>query len=541
MTTQYTPILQLALPVTGELNGTWGDVVNNNITSMVEEAIAGLATISTWTTNAHTLTTADGTTDEARCAMLVLQTGAGGTALTGAGELICQDETKLYVVKNDAAYAVTVKTSAGSGVTISAGNTAFVFCDGTDVNPCVTQIIDGHVTGNLTVDGNATVYGNTTLGNATSDTITANARIASDLNPSADNTYDLGTSGNSWRNLYIDGTATIATLNVTTIDTTNLEVTNIKAKDGTASATIADATGVMTIGSSVLTTTDINGGTIDATTIGGATPAEGTFTTVAATTGNITTVNATTVDTTNIEVTNLKAKDGTAAGSIADSTGVVTLASSVLTTTDINGGTIDNTTIGGTTPAVGTFTTANATTVDTTNIEVTNVKAKDGTAGMVIADSTGDVSFSSTGALTVSKGTTGQQPGSPTTGMMRYNSTTNQFEGYSGASPAWKSIGGSALSNDTSTASNLYPVFAAATSGTAENLYTSNAKYLYKPSTGELQSAEVVATNGIFVNSQTVSANYTITVGSSAMSAGPVAVAGGVTVTVSSGSRWVVQ
>jgi hypothetical protein len=54
-----------------------------------------------------------------------------------------------------------------------------------------------------------------------------------------------------------------------------------------------------------------------------------------------------TVDTTNIEVTNLKAKDGTAAGSIADSTGVVTLASSVLTTTDINGGTIDGVTIGG--------------------------------------------------------------------------------------------------------------------------------------------------------------------------------------------------
>jgi hypothetical protein len=47
-----------------------------------------------------------------------------------------------------------------------------------------------------------------------------------------------------------------------------------------------------------------------------------------------------------LEVTNLKAKDGTAAGSIADTTGVVTLASSVLATSaDINGGTIDGTTI----------------------------------------------------------------------------------------------------------------------------------------------------------------------------------------------------
>jgi hypothetical protein len=153
---------------------------------------------------------------------------------------------------------------------------------------------------------------------------------------------------------------------------------------------------------------------------------------------------------------------------------------------------------------------------------------------------TTDSTFSSTGALTISKGTTAQQPGSPVVGMMRYNTTTNQFEGYSGSSPAWKSIGGSALSNDTTTATNLYPVFAAATSGTAENLYTGNAKLLYKPSTGELQSSEMVAGNGIFVNSQTVSADYTVPSGSNAMSAGPVTVNSGITVTVSSGSVWTV-
>jgi hypothetical protein len=70
-------------------------------------------------------------------------------------------------------------------------------------------------------------------------------------------------------------------------------------------------------------------------------------------------LNATTADLTNIEVTNIKAKDGTSAGSIADSTGVVTLASSVLTTTDINGGTIDGTAIGGSTADAGSFTTLN--------------------------------------------------------------------------------------------------------------------------------------------------------------------------------------
>jgi hypothetical protein len=71
----------------------------------------------------------------------------------------------------------------------------------------------------------------------------------------------------------------------------------------------------------------------------------------------LTTVNSTTVDTTNLEATNLKAKDGTAAGSIANTTGVVTLASSVLTTADINGGTVDGTTIGASSASTGAFTT----------------------------------------------------------------------------------------------------------------------------------------------------------------------------------------
>lgn len=151
---------------------------------------------------------------------------------------------------------------------------------------------------------------------------------------------------------------------------------------------------------------------------------------------------------------------------------------------------------------------------------------------------TADSAFSSTGSLTISKGTTAQRPGSPASGMLRFNTTTSEFEGYNGTT--WASVGGAALSNDTSTSSNVYPLFAAATSGTASTIYTSNAKLLYKPSTGEFQSSELVAGNGIFVNSQTVSADYTIPSGSNAMSSGPVTVDSGITVTVSSGSVWTV-
>jgi hypothetical protein len=153
---------------------------------------------------------------------------------------------------------------------------------------------------------------------------------------------------------------------------------------------------------------------------------------------------------------------------------------------------------------------------------------------------TADSTFSSTGALTISKGTTLQQPVSPVTGMLRYNTTTNQFEGYSGSSPAWNPVGGASLSNDTSTATNVFPLFASATTGSATTIFTSNAKLLYKPSTGEFQSSIVNANNGIFVNSQAISADYTIAATDNGGSFGPVTVNTGVTVTVSSGAVWTV-
>jgi hypothetical protein len=101
-------------------------------------------------------------------------------------------------------------------------------------------------------------------------------------------------------------------------------------------------------------------------------------------------------------------------------------------------------------------------------------------------------------------------------------------------------VSGATISNDTTTATNVYPLFAAATSGTPTTIYTGDAKLLYKPSTGELSSTVLNASNGLIVNKQTVATSYTIASGDCAMSAGPITVSGGVTVTVSSGSRWVI-
>jgi trimeric autotransporter adhesin len=109
----------------------------------------------------------------------------------------------------------------------------------------------------------------------------------------------------------------------------------------------------------------------------------------------------TTVDTTNIEVTNIKAKDGTAAGSIADSTGVVTLASSVLTTTDINGGTIDGAVIGGASAAAGSFTTLAA----SSTLTVTGAGS---IQGLTVGQGAGSVSTNTAvGASALAANTTG--------------------------------------------------------------------------------------------------------------------------------------
>jgi cytoskeletal protein CcmA (bactofilin family) len=239
------------------------------------------------------------------------------------------------------------------------------------------------VGGNLTVTGTTTFNGGTiTMGDAATDNVVFGADINSSIIPNTDDTYDLGSASQEWRNLYIDGTANIdslvadtADINAGTIDGATIATSDITVGAG---KTLNVSAGTLTLADNQISGDKVEGGTIAATTI----------TTLASTTGNITTVNSTTVDSTNLEVTNLKAKDGTAAGSIADTTGVVTLASSVLTTTDINGGTIDGSIIGGTTAAAitGTAITGTSFVIGSADISEAELETIDGvTAGTVAA------------------------------------------------------------------------------------------------------------------------------------------------------------
>jgi hypothetical protein len=93
------------------------------------------------------------------------------------------------------------------------------------------------VSTNTTLTGTLAVNGNTTLGDAASDTVTVNADIASNIIPSADDTYDLGASDAEWKDLYIDGTAYI--------DTGSIDIANIATLNVSGTIT-GDVTGDLT-------------------------------------------------------------------------------------------------------------------------------------------------------------------------------------------------------------------------------------------------------------------------------------------------------
>ena len=99
---------------------------------------------------------------------------------------------------------------------------------------------------------------------------------------------------------------------------------------------------------------------------------------------------------------------------------------------------------------------------------------------------------------------------------------------------------GLTITDDTSTASALYPTFTSATTGTITGESVSSTQLKFTPSTGELASPELYASNGMLVHSATVATSYAIPNGANAIAAGPVTVASGATVTIPSGSRWLV-
>jgi hypothetical protein len=128
MATAYTSLLGLALPVTGELSGTWGDTVNTSITALLDSAIAGTTTLSS---DADvTLTTTTGSSSQAREAIILWT--AGGTATR---TITAPAQSKTYIVINKTSSTQSIKlvgVGPTTGVTIVAGTSALVAWNGLD-------------------------------------------------------------------------------------------------------------------------------------------------------------------------------------------------------------------------------------------------------------------------------------------------------------------------------------------------------------------------------------------------------------------------
>ena len=125
MATSYSTNLALALPATGELSGTWGTVVNSNITNMLDEALGYQA--FTATGGSDTLTIPDGTTGVARSIYIQLNGKGGGTVN------VPTTKTKMYFVFNNTASAITFKVTGQTGVSIPAAAKIALVSNGTDI------------------------------------------------------------------------------------------------------------------------------------------------------------------------------------------------------------------------------------------------------------------------------------------------------------------------------------------------------------------------------------------------------------------------
>ena len=171
--------LKLTVQATGENSGTWGQFTNTNLL-ILEQAIGGYDAVGLNATTGATLVFSNGVLSNGKNQILRLT----GTITSNVDVVIPDSIEKTYMVENatSGAHTVTFKTTSGSGATWSATDKGYkiLYSDG-------TNIVD------ITAD-----LGDITAGAITSGTIAATGNIV----PGANDTYDLGASGNVWRNLY---------------------------------------------------------------------------------------------------------------------------------------------------------------------------------------------------------------------------------------------------------------------------------------------------------------------------------------------------
>tara|TARA_Y100001963_G_scaffold40191_1_gene56303 strand:- start:4192 stop:5463 length:1272 start_codon:yes stop_codon:yes gene_type:complete len=195
MASTYTTNLRLTKQGDGENPNSWGQILNDGVISLADQAIAGYDSVSIGSAASVALTANSGADDQSRNAFLEL-TGSIGTAATSIFVLI-PNNSKSYVVHNSVSYnnssdVVMVRVAGNTGVTIPSGESKYIFTDGATVRG-----IQQDTFGNITVTGSATF--NSTVKLDSTVTVSGNSTFKGQVSTNSDMAVGgaIAVSGNS--------------------------------------------------------------------------------------------------------------------------------------------------------------------------------------------------------------------------------------------------------------------------------------------------------------------------------------------------------
>jgi len=155
MASTYSDRLRIELMAAGDQSGTWGNTTNTNLGTLIEEAIAGLAEVSMTSDTDYTLTTNNGSTDEARQMILKV---SSTVSLTATRNVIIPAKEKLYVVHNatSGSQSILVKPSSGTGVTIANGSKMLIYCDASNAFKAINDLPASDLSGSVAIANGGT-------------------------------------------------------------------------------------------------------------------------------------------------------------------------------------------------------------------------------------------------------------------------------------------------------------------------------------------------------------------------------------------------